>query len=123
MIHFSKLILIFVLASLYHDIPIELIFPHDSYYLRIYVGHTVYFLLLFWVLYKFAKSYKRPKVPDTDFSVCIIGAGVSGICAAIKLKEIGVKFRIIEKNKELGGTWWENQYPGCGCDVNSHLYR
>ena len=56
-------------------------------------------------------------------SVTIIGAGVSGIAMAIKLKEIGVKFKIIEKEKKLGGTWWLNQYPGCECDIASHLYR
>ena len=39
-----------------------------------------------------------------------------------KLKEEGVRFTILEKSPKLGGTWWENTYPGCGCDVPSHLY-
>ena len=62
------------------------------------------------------------QLPSTDFDVTIIGAGFSGIAMAVKLKELGVKFRIIENDKKLGGTWWENQYPGCACDVPSHLY-
>ena len=123
LIHASKVTLLLVLGSLYHDKIIVLFFSTESFFLHFFVGHPVYFGLLIWISYKYGTSYKRPKVPDTDYSVCIIGAGVSGICAAIKLKEIGVKFRIIEKYTELGGTWWQNQYPGCGCDVHSHLYR
>jgi cation diffusion facilitator CzcD-associated flavoprotein CzcO len=38
------------------------------------------------------------------------------------LKKIGVKFVILEKAKQLGGTWWDNKYPGAACDVASHLY-
>ena len=90
--------------------------------------HTIfadilYYLVLIWALHKYAMSYKLPKLPETEFSVCIIGDGFSGIGMGIKLKQMGVKFRIIEKASHLGGTWWENQYPGCACDVASHLYR
>ena len=42
----------------------------------------------------------------------LVGSGFSGIDAAIKLKEIGVKFTILEKSESLGGTWYDNQYPG-----------
>ena len=53
----------------------------------------------------------------------IAGAGVSGVCMAMKLKEIGIEdFVILEKAEELGGTWFENKYPGVACDVPSHLY-
>ncbi len=55
--------------------------------------------------------------------VIIIGTGYSGICMAIKLKQAGMNnFTIIEKEKELGGTWYINSYPGAQCDVESHLY-
>jgi cation diffusion facilitator CzcD-associated flavoprotein CzcO len=55
--------------------------------------------------------------------VLIIGAGFSGVCTAIKLLEKGVtNFRIFEKSKGVGGTWWENSYPGAACDVPSHFY-
>ena len=53
----------------------------------------------------------------------IIGAGMSGILSAIKLREAGFDdFTIYEKADRLGGTWRENTYPGIACDVPSHLY-
>ena len=57
-----------------------------------------------------------------DFSVCIIGAGVSGICMGKKLNDVGINYIILEKAPRLGGTWWYNIYPGVACDVPSHLY-
>ncbi|KAL1982657.1 hypothetical protein VTN96DRAFT_1027 [Rasamsonia emersonii] len=59
---------------------------------------------------------------DTD--VLIIGAGMSGIGFAIQLqkKYPWASFEIVEKSDDLGGTWWANTYPGCGCDVASHFY-
>ncbi|MCE9647984.1 MAG: NAD(P)-binding protein, partial [Parvibaculum sp.] len=51
-------------------------------------------------------------------SVAILGAGVAGICTAIKLKQAGNRnFTIYEKASAIGGTWRENTYPGCSCDV------
>jgi heterodisulfide reductase subunit A-like polyferredoxin len=49
--------------------------------------------------------------------VIYIGAGISGIIAAIKFREAvpDLDLAIYEKNPELGGTWYENQYPGCAC--------
>jgi cation diffusion facilitator CzcD-associated flavoprotein CzcO len=53
----------------------------------------------------------------------IIGAGMSGICLAIRLKQAGfANFVVLEKSPRPGGTWNENTYPGCGCDVPSFLY-
>lgn len=53
----------------------------------------------------------------------IVGAGISGLCAAYKMKKAGYHdFKIIEKASRVGGTWRENTYPGCGCDVPSSLY-
>ncbi len=57
-----------------------------------------------------------------DFSVLIIGCGESGLLAGIRLKEAGINFEILEKNEDVGGTWWENRYPGCRVDVASHYY-
>jgi len=55
--------------------------------------------------------------------VLIIGAGISGLCMGIKLKQAGINgFKIFEKASNLGGTWHHNTYPGCGCDVPSVLY-
>ncbi|WP_245849043.1 flavin-containing monooxygenase [Mycobacterium palustre] len=56
------------------------------------------------------------------FTVAIIGAGLSGVCMAIKLAAAGVNFVVLEKNDDLGGTWLENVYPGCGVDTPGHLY-
>ena len=59
----------------------------------------------------------------TNVDVLIVGAGFSGICMGIKLLEAGMQsFLIFEKSEEIGGTWWENRYPGCACDIPSHLY-
>jgi 4-hydroxyacetophenone monooxygenase len=60
--------------------------------------------------------------PGTQFSVAIIGAGMSGILAAIRLKQAGVPFTIFEKNADVGGTWFENVYPGARVDVPSVFY-
>jgi len=56
------------------------------------------------------------------FKVLIIGAGVSGLCAAINLQMAGVPFEIIERHPTVGGVWWENKYPGAGVDTPNHLY-
>jgi cation diffusion facilitator CzcD-associated flavoprotein CzcO len=52
----------------------------------------------------------------------IVGAGFAGLCAAIKLAEAGYDYLIIERGDDVGGTWRDNSYPGCACDVPSHLY-
>jgi 4-hydroxyacetophenone monooxygenase len=57
-----------------------------------------------------------------DYPVVVIGAGMSGILAAIRLAEAGFPFVIVEKNAGPGGTWWENTYPGARVDVGSHFY-
>lgn len=58
-----------------------------------------------------------------EYDVVILGAGFAGLCMAIKLKEAGItSFIILEKASDVGGTWRENSYPGCACDVQSHLY-
>ena len=56
-------------------------------------------------------------------NVVIIGSGFSGLCMAIRLKQAGIDdFVILERDAQFGGTWRVNDYPGCGCDVPSHLY-
>lgn len=68
-----------------------------------------------------SREVDMPPAPN-GFHVLIIGAGISGLCAAIKLKAAGVPFTVIEKNNTVGGTWLENTYPGCGVDTPGHLY-
>ncbi|MGE0219703.1 flavin-containing monooxygenase [Mycolicibacterium sp.] len=52
----------------------------------------------------------------------IIGAGFSGLGMGIELQRRGVDFVILEKADEIGGTWRDNTYPGCACDIPSHMY-
>jgi len=58
-----------------------------------------------------------------EVGVAIIGCGFSGLGAAIRLKQAGRDdFLVIEGGEDVGGTWLFNTYPGCACDVPSHLY-
>lgn len=59
--------------------------------------------------------------PD-GLDVIIVGAGVAGVYAIHKLRELGLKARAYEKGDDVGGTWYWNRYPGCRCDVESLEY-
>ena len=62
-------------------------------------------------------------VTAPDFPIAIIGAGFSGIGAAVQLKKAGIhSFTMFERADEIGGTWRDNTYPGAACDVMSHVY-
>lgn len=73
-----------------------------------------------------------PEIPDIvmesplirKIRVLSIGAGVSGIMNAYYIQKQceNVEHVIYEKNEDIGGTWLENRYPGCGCDIPSHAY-
>ena len=66
---------------------------------------------------------ERSPAPARDLRIAVIGAGMSGVLTAIKLREAGYRdFTVYEKAERLGGTWRENTYPGIACDVPSHLY-
>lgn len=55
--------------------------------------------------------------------IAIVGAGFSGLGAAIRLKQAGIEdFVVLERTGDVGGTWNVNTYPGCQCDIPSHLY-
>ena len=60
--------------------------------------------------------------PRTHVSVGIVGAGMSGIIAAHRLRQAGVEVVVFEKNDDVGGTWLENDYPGCRVDIQNHFY-
>jgi 4-hydroxyacetophenone monooxygenase len=62
----------------------------------------------------------REAPPGT--TAIVVGGGISGICAAIKLRQMGIICKIFEKNPDFGGTWWENNYPGCGVDTPNLTY-
>ena len=57
-----------------------------------------------------------------NHKVLVIGGGMSGVLAAYRLQEAGIPFVVIEKNASVGGTWFENRYPGARVDVGNHLY-
>lgn len=57
-----------------------------------------------------------------DFPVVVVGAGMSGLLAAIRLGQAGLPYTVVEKNPRVGGTWHENRYPGCRVDVGNHFY-
>ena len=60
---------------------------------------------------------------DRDaFPVVVIGCGQSGLLAGMRLADVDIPFTIIEKNAGVGGTWWENTYPGARVDVGNHFY-
>ena len=64
---------------------------------------------------------KQLSVAD-GFKVLIIGGGVSGLCLAVRLKQAGIPFTILEKKATVGGIWRDNRYPGAGVDTPNHLY-
>ena len=69
------------------------------------------------------ESPSSPALRREDLRVTIIGAGPGGLCMAIKLREAGFRrIEILEKGDRIGGTWNWNRYPGCACDIPSHLY-
>jgi 4-hydroxyacetophenone monooxygenase len=70
----------------------------------------------------------EPTAPRPESSVAtgvramVVGAGISGLAAAIRLRELGIEVVIVERRDDVGGTWLDNRYPGAGVDVPSHLY-
>ena len=67
-------------------------------------------------------SQEPPPQSRENFSVTVIGAGMGGLNAAIQLKRAGIPFTVVEKNDGVGGTWYENRYPGARVDTPSRLY-
>lgn len=73
-----------------------------------------------------ARSLRWREKPDParlkDFTVTVIGAGMGGLNAALQLRQAGFPFTVLEKNTGVGGTWWENRYPGARVDTVSRSY-
>ena len=65
---------------------------------------------------------KQEVLPPADFKVLIIGGGLHGINAAIKLKQAGFAYTVLESRHEIGGTWSVNRYPGAAVDTPSIQY-
>ena len=63
------------------------------------------------------------KASGRKLEITIMGAGPGGLAMGIKLREAGFEnFTIVERSSQVGGTWNHNRYPGCACDIPSHLY-
>lgn len=59
---------------------------------------------------------------DFDAEVGVVGAGFGGLLAGLELQRAGRSFVILERGADVGGVWRDNVYPGCACDIRSHLY-
>ena len=64
---------------------------------------------------------KKMDIPE-GFNVIVIGAGVSGLVAAVNLKAAGIPYKLFERRHSVGGVWQDNRYPGSGVDTPNHLY-
>ena len=71
---------------------------------------------------KSAVASKAP-TPSSRVRVAVVGAGMSGLLAGIQLQRAGIEYTIFERNPEVGGTWYESVYPGCGVDTPNHFYN
>jgi hypothetical protein len=77
---------------------------------------------------KYPVAYEQSQLPfdhPRPLKVIVAGAGISGLSLAHAVETAqlrNVDLHILEKNAGLGGTWWENRYPGCACDIPSHNY-
>ncbi|KAE8440550.1 hypothetical protein EG329_007243 [Mollisiaceae sp. DMI_Dod_QoI] len=71
------------------------------------------------------KLEDHPIDSDRSIRVAVIGAGIAGVTAGVLLpiKVPGIDLQIYEKNKDVGGTWFENVYPGVRCDIPANVYQ
>ncbi len=70
-----------------------------------------------------AQTRTQERALPAHVRVAVVGSGFSGIGSAVRLKQQGIEdFVLLERASSVGGTWRDNTYPGCACDVPSHLY-
>jgi hypothetical protein len=81
-----------------------------------YLGYT------FWSNLTRNDTYTIPALKAKSPKVLVVGAGFGGVCMSIKLAEKGIDHIVVEKEENLGGTWFLTRYPGAQCDVPSHQY-
>ncbi|MCA1371612.1 NAD(P)/FAD-dependent oxidoreductase [Bradyrhizobium sp. BRP14] len=73
-------------------------------------------------LRRYSGAIPDPVSLPEGFRVLIIGAGMSGVAAAVRLRQLGIPYIQIEKQDSTGGVWHSHHYPGCGVDTPGHLY-
>lgn len=66
----------------------------------------------------------RPQCDPQPIRIINVGVGAGGMLAAYKAKHMLQNYELVcyDKNSTPGGTWWENRYPGCACDIPAHTY-
>lgn len=71
------------------------------------------------------KIREEPLGSSKPIRIVVIGAGASGLnmTRTLRLNLVNFELVVYEKNRDVGGTWYENRYPGCRCDVPSHNYQ
>jgi 4-hydroxyacetophenone monooxygenase len=69
-----------------------------------------------------ADGSPEPTPGGEGIRVVVIGAGMSGLVAAHRLRQAGVPVLVLERNPDVGGVWWENSYPGCRLDTSNFSY-
>lgn len=69
-----------------------------------------------------AGTFASDPAARAGFPVVVVGCGMSGLLAAVRLQQAGIPYTVVEKNAGVGGTWWENTYPGARVDVGNHFY-
>lgn len=67
-------------------------------------------------------THGKPPKSAENFKVAVIGTGISGLNVAVQLRQASIPFVVIEKNPEVGGSWYENRYPGARVDTSSRGY-
>lgn len=78
--------------------------------------------LMGYKLRRYSGEEAAPVGVPAEFRALIIGAGMSGVAAAVRFRQAGVPYTIIEKQDQAGGVWHSHHYPGCGVDTPGHLY-
>lgn len=115
------------LADWFRGVPPALPHPSDELLLEmmgVSLGETIpadYAPMIRHELQLLPRPTNTPR-PPSGFSALIIGAGISGLCAAVAFEQAGIPYVIVERRPDLGGVWLDNRYPGAACDVPSHLY-
>lgn len=106
----------------YHSLVISTILTW--YLLSNDYSWCIVFLATSWLAYSIYLRFPDKKIRGGEnYNTIIVGAGFSGLDAGRALKKAGIKYVILEKSSELGGTWYDNSYPGAACDIMVHLYR
>ena len=122
-----ELVVIAVITSVFTLFFFVLWITLSSYFISLGYIVVVWIAFLFTLVSIIGSGNHRMPTPEKkrkrkEKFVVIIGAGFSGLCAAIRLKKERVRFILIEKSGDLGGTWLDNKYPGSGCDIYSLFY-